>query len=187
MHILQQARCSGSRAASGVGRNTDSATAAPRCSGNRNICPCFMKSSVRQVFRGKKGRKTCPLLEVCTCFWCSRCNSCISQTSTFHTRTHRHMRPFIFSIHAVCPTGTAQSVSDSPLKSPYFFWLSSCTSSSKVLLCYTKRTRAVGGNVPDHFKAGLLLLDGFVPFESQDRGRMNGKGPYSRKVNLGKQ
>lgn len=55
------------------------------------------------------------------------------------------------------------------------------------VFCYVEGMWAVRGNVPDHFKAGLLLLDGFIPFKSQERGRMNGKEPYSRKVNLGKQ
>lgn len=32
-------------------------------------------------------------------------------------------------------------VLDSPLESPYFFWLSSRTNSTKVLLCYTEKER----------------------------------------------
>lgn len=96
-------------------------------------------------------------------------------------------KAFTFLIHTVCPTETAVNVSQ--------ILLSNHLNSFGVLHgqipqgCYftTQKKQAVRGNVPDHFKAGLLLLNDFIPFKSQERGRMNGKRPYSRKVDLGKQ
>lgn len=89
--------------------------------------------------------------------------------------------------HCAPDKTSSKCVSDSPFESPYFLWRFSQTNSTGVLFYCTKETEAVRGNVPDHFKAGLLLLNDFIPFKSPERGRMNGKGPYSRKANLGKQ
>ena len=101
--------------------------------------------------------------------------------------THTHTRPSFLNSRCVPNRNSSKCISDSPFKSPYFFWRSSWTNSAGVLFYCTKETEAVRGNVPDHFEAGsLLLLDDFIPFKSQERGRMNGKGPYSRKVDLGK-
>lgn len=105
-----------------------------------------------------------------------------------HTQRCAHTKAFIFlNSHCAPNRNGSKCISDSPFESPYFFWHSSWTNSTGMLFYCTKETEAVRGNVPDHFKAGLLLLDDSVPFKSQVRGRMNGKGPYSRKVDLGKQ
>lgn len=103
-----------------------------------------------------------------------------------HTDSDTHTVLYFFNSFCVPDRNGSKPISDSPLESHYFFWHSSCTNSTWVF-SYTEGMWAVRGNVPDHFKAGLLLLDGFIPFKSQERGRMNGKGPYSRKVKLGKQ
>lgn len=123
------------------------------------------------------------------CYWGSRYQQLCHQNihgSYTHTQRRAHAKTFIFFIHAVHPTETAVNVSQIPLSNHLI--------SFGVLRgqipqgCYftVQKKQAVRGNVPDHFKAGLLLLDDFIPFKSQERGRMNGKEPYSRKVDLGK-
>lgn len=148
----------------------------------------FVKSSVRQqVFREKK-KKDLPTARSMRVFLVQQMLGAVSARHPRLIHAHRHTRAFIFLIHAVCPTGTAESCLRFSSRVTLFLLAFFTYKFHKgVALLYGERMWAVGGNVPDHFKAGLLLLDGFVPFESQDRGRMNGKGPYSRKVNLGKQ
>lgn len=104
-----------------------------------------------------------------------------------HAEMHTHKGLHFFNSHCAPDKNCSKRVSDSPFESPYFFWRFSQTNSTGVLFYCTKETEAVRGKVPDHFKAGLLLLNDFIPFKSPERGRMNEKGPYSRRANLGKQ
>lgn len=186
-HILQESGCLGTQATSGEEMSTDTWAAPQLLLGTVGIGTfvyCFTKSSLRQEdFRGKN--PFCAVRKVHTC-WGS---SCVISSSAVrvHPQGCAHKSLQFFNSHRAPDKNSSKPISASPFQSPYFFWRFSQTNSTGVLFYCTKETEAVRGNVPDHFKAGLLLLNDFIPFKSPERGRMNGKGPYSRKADLGKQ
>lgn len=97
-HILQEARCLGRQTTSLEEMSTDSATAAPRCGGNRNIYLVFY-GKLHQTIRVWGGKR---LLHCKKDAWVTGeadTSSCVIKTSTVHTQTCRDgqtQRPSLF-------------------------------------------------------------------------------------------
>lgn len=167
--------------------STDSATAAPPCRGNRNICLVFHEELCQTLSfqeQQQQSRLHCKKDVLLGKQIPAAVSSKHPRFIHAHTETCPHKGLRFFNSRCAPNRNSSKCISDSPFESPPFFWRSSWTNSTGMLFYCTKETEAVRGNVPDHFKAGLLLLDDFYPLQTTGEGKDEWKRTIQQRSQL---